>query len=85
MKKLRCMHREEKLYNKSDKHRNYEASFGITCHHYVIKFIPCDSVLPYFLDHRPLLFFSDKLAAADTPNAAYLLFYEVYEPKITFD
>jgi hypothetical protein len=26
----------------------------------------------YFSDYRPLLFFSDKLAAAYTPNAAYL-------------
>jgi hypothetical protein len=34
-------------------------------------------LVPYFSDHRPLLFFSDKLAAAHTPNEAYLLFYEV--------
>jgi hypothetical protein len=33
--------------------------------------------LPYFPDDRPLLFFSDKLAEAYTPNAAYLLFYTV--------
>jgi hypothetical protein len=31
----------------------------------------------YFSDDRPLLFFSNKPAAAYTPNATYLLFYKV--------
>jgi hypothetical protein len=30
-----------------------------------------------FSDQRPLLFFSDNLAAAYTPNVAYLLFYKI--------
>jgi hypothetical protein len=37
--------------------------------------------VPYFSDHRPLLFFSAKLATTYTPNAAYLLSYEVQGPK----